>query len=82
MTSPLWRALAGLFLGLNIQVALAGPLIPSSEMPGRERERFTESPVERFMQPGPYLPPPVVTTIPPGCKHPASKPQSKTGKNC
>ena len=31
--------------------AQAAPAIPSSELPGRERYRFQESPVERFMQP-------------------------------
>jgi hypothetical protein len=30
--------------------AQAAPNIPGSELPGRERERFTPSPVERFMQ--------------------------------
>ena len=31
--------------------ALAQPRIPSSEMPGRERERFTDSPFERYRKP-------------------------------
>jgi hypothetical protein len=31
--------------------ALAQSRIPSSEMPGRERERFTDSPFERYRKP-------------------------------
>jgi hypothetical protein len=37
-------------------------------MPGRERERFTDSPVERFMRPGPFVAPPVVDTARPSRK--------------
>jgi hypothetical protein len=33
----------------GISLAGAAPNIPSSELPGRERQRFMESPVERFM---------------------------------
>ena len=68
----------------GVSVALAAPPIPSSVMPGQERNRFTDSPVERFMQPGPYQPPPVVTLIPQGCtpRKQHSKPQSKNGKTC
>jgi hypothetical protein len=33
-----------------------------SETAGRERERFTDSPVEQFMKPGPHRVPPVVNT--------------------
>jgi hypothetical protein len=29
----------------------AAPLVPSSELPGRQRERFEPSPLDRFMQP-------------------------------
>jgi hypothetical protein len=29
------------------------PLVPSSDLPGRERYRFTPSPLDRFMQPNP-----------------------------
>jgi hypothetical protein len=32
-------------------VAQAAPAIPSSELPGRERERFTPSPTDRFFDP-------------------------------
>jgi hypothetical protein len=32
--------------------AIAAPNIPSSELPGRERQRFQESPIDRFTQPG------------------------------
>jgi hypothetical protein len=47
-TAP-WIAIATLL------VATAGvsaaPNIPSSELPGRERQRFQESPIDRFTQP-------------------------------
>jgi hypothetical protein len=55
--SPCW--IAG-FLAAGMVVATAAPLVPSSELPGRERDRFTESPVERFMRSGPYVSAPVI----------------------
>ena len=33
-------------------VAEAAPNIPSSELPGRARQQFLESPIDRFTQPG------------------------------
>jgi hypothetical protein len=46
-------------------VASAGAqTIPRNEMAGRERERFTDSPAERFMRPGPYVAPPVIDVAP------------------
>jgi hypothetical protein len=50
----------GLPLALVLIVAFAGPVlaqprIPSSEMPGRERERFTDSPFERYRKPQPQI---------------------------
>jgi hypothetical protein len=41
--------IAGMFLLSSIGFAAAAPNIPPSELPGRERERFKESPVDRFM---------------------------------
>ena len=35
--------------------APAQPRIPSSEMPGRERERFVDSPFERYRKPQPQI---------------------------
>jgi hypothetical protein len=80
--SPYW--IAG-FLAAGMVVATAAPLIPSSELPGRERERFSESPVERFMGPGPYVPAPVFGPLERGCgstskRH--AKPRSARHKNC
>ena len=43
--------LAGLLLLAGIATAEAGPSIPSSESPGRERQRFQETPLDRFTQP-------------------------------
>jgi hypothetical protein len=60
--------LAGLLVVANISVAAAGPQIPASDLPGRERDRFTESPVERFMRPAPQQPPPVIELpVKPAC---------------
>jgi hypothetical protein len=77
--------IAGLLLAAGISVAAAAPQIPSSELPGRERDRFTESPVERFMRPGSQQPPPVIE-LPgkPECgAHPGSaKPRSARRKSC
>ena len=54
------RAIVGVLLATGVSVAAAAPPVPSSVLPGRERDRFTESPVERFMRPGPYQTPQVI----------------------
>jgi hypothetical protein len=41
--------IAGTIVGLA--VANAAPNVPPGEMPGRERERFLPSPVDRFTEP-------------------------------
>jgi hypothetical protein len=46
------RCFAALLILAGLGVADAAPNIPSSELPGRERERFQKSPLDRFMQPG------------------------------
>jgi hypothetical protein len=56
---PLLHLVAGVVLTVGISLAAAAPVVPSSAMPGRERERFTESPIERFMQPSPPVSPQV-----------------------
>jgi hypothetical protein len=80
------HAIACLLLAANISTAVAAPLVPSSVMPGRERDRFTDSPVERFMRPGPYVSPPVIGPASPGAcnTHPSrhSKPRSQQQKQC
>jgi hypothetical protein len=43
----------------GLAVARAQPFVPPSEQPGRQRERFTPSPVDRFLQPQP-LPEPLI----------------------
>ena len=50
MTTPSHLFAAFLFLA-GIAAASAAPAISGSELPGRDRQRFLESPVERFMQP-------------------------------
>ena len=79
------QAIAALLLVLDISAAPAAPQIPSSVMPGRERDRFTDSPVERFMQPGPYQPSPVITpwTEPTCPQHKLRHSKSQAGrKSC
>jgi hypothetical protein len=66
------HGIAGLLLAAGMSVAVAAPLVPSSVLPGRERDRFTDSPVERFMRPGPFEPPQVVG--------PAAEPRCGVGK--
>jgi hypothetical protein len=81
--NPLLHAVAGLLLAAGVCAAAAAPLVPSSELPGRERDRFTDSPVERFMRPGPYLQPPVIAE--PQCspgKPRHSKSRSAGRKGC
>jgi hypothetical protein len=79
-------AIIGLLVAAGISVATAAPPIPSSELPGRERERFTDSPVERFMRPGPFLSPQVIEPAAAAqCdlhKPSHSRPRSAKRKNC
>jgi len=65
---------AGFFLLAGIAAAAAALNISSSELPGRDRQRFLESPVERFMQPTPRAEP----LIQRRCE--SGKPQSKRSK--
>jgi hypothetical protein len=52
VSNVLHHGLAILLLLAGIAVAQAAPNIPSSELPGRERDRFQQSPIDRFTQPG------------------------------
>jgi hypothetical protein len=76
------HAIVGLLLAAGISVAAAAPPIPSSVLPGRERDRFTESPVERFMRPGPYQSPPVIepSTRPPCNAHNQRQSKLRSGR--
>src|SRR5262249_61757649 len=47
------RRIAVVLLVAGIPAAEAAPLVPSGDLPGRERYRFTPSPLDRFMQPNP-----------------------------
>jgi hypothetical protein len=44
-------ALVAVVLSAATAPATAAPAVPPSEQPGRERERFTPQPLDRFMQP-------------------------------
>ena len=50
MTAKLCRTVCALLLA-GIASAIAAPLVPSGALPGRERERFTPSPLDRFFDP-------------------------------
>jgi hypothetical protein len=50
MMTVLYRIAVILLLAAT-SAADAAPAVPPSDMPGRERERFTPSPLDRFMQP-------------------------------
>jgi hypothetical protein len=47
------RMIAVVLLIAGIGAAEAAPLVPSGDLPGRERYRCTPSPLDRFMQPNP-----------------------------
>jgi hypothetical protein len=54
---PWLRHLVAMMLLASISAADAAPLVPPSDLPGRERYRFTPSPLDRFMQPTPRVKP-------------------------
>ena len=54
---PWLRRLVPMMLLESISAADAAPLVPPSDLPGRERYRFTPSPLDRFMQPTPRVKP-------------------------
>ncbi len=54
---PWLRHLLPMVLLASIPAADAGPLVPPSDLPGRERYRFTPSPLDRFMLPTPRVKP-------------------------
>jgi hypothetical protein len=47
-----WR-IAAILVFAGTAAAAAAPLVPPSDQPGRERYRFTPSPLDRFMEPNP-----------------------------
>jgi hypothetical protein len=51
VTRMLRRIAMASLLAATAAVANAAPNIPSSELPGRARQQFQESPVDRFTQP-------------------------------
>jgi len=79
-------AIAGLLLAAGVCGAAPAPLVPANESPGRERDRFTDSPVERFMRPGPFeLPQVIAPAAAPRCgagKSSYSKSRSSRRKGC
>ena len=55
----MFSRIAAILLSAGLSAAEAAPNVPPSELPGRERERFTPSPLDRFMQPR-QLPEPLI----------------------
>jgi hypothetical protein len=53
MRQARYARIAAVLLLAGGVIAEAAPNIPASELPGRERERFRESPLDRFTQPNP-----------------------------
>jgi hypothetical protein len=51
MTTTLRRIAVASLLATTAAGANAAPNIPSSELPGRARQQFQESPIDRFTQP-------------------------------
>jgi hypothetical protein len=45
------RRTAAILLLMGISAVQAAPSIPPSELPGRERQRFQPSPLDRFNEP-------------------------------
>jgi hypothetical protein len=62
---------------LTLSLAAAQPVIPPNDMGGRERERFIESPVERFMKPGRHGTPEAVDRAPERKRGTKRKPRRK-----
>jgi hypothetical protein len=56
MSEPVHRACRRIALAMLLSavsaIAIAAPNIPPSELPGRERQRFQDSTIDRFTQPG------------------------------
>jgi hypothetical protein len=50
-------SITGIALIVGVAAATAAPLVPPGDLPGRERYRFTPSPLDRFMQPSPRVEP-------------------------
>jgi hypothetical protein len=73
-----------ILLGVDSSLAAAAPKIPSSALPGRERERFVDPPIARFFQPNAGSAP--LLTVQPDCRPRAVRTskqrRSKRQKGC
>jgi hypothetical protein len=70
--------IVAIVLLLAASAALAGPVVPPSDLPGRERYRFTPSPLDRFMQPTPQVEPRIRWD----CDDRSKRRRAKRGKEC
>jgi hypothetical protein len=78
---PCLRRLVASMLLVSMSAAAAAPLVPPSDLPGRERYRFTPTPLDRFMQPTPRVKP----LLPWDCDQPRarhSKQRFRRGRDC
>ncbi len=81
MNGLLFR-IAAILLVAGMSAASAAPNIPPSEQPGRERYRFTPSPLDRFMQPMPQTEPLLRWDCDDRASGRSSKQRSKRTKDC
>jgi hypothetical protein len=72
--------ITGMVLIAGVVVATAAPLVPSGDLPGRERYRFTPSPLDRFMQPSPRVEPLLRWDC--GPRRPSRSPRARRHRYC
>ena len=71
--------ITGMVLIGGVVAATAAPLVPSGDLPGRERYRFTPS-LDRFMQPSPRAGPLLRWAC--GTRRPSRSPRAKRHRSC
>jgi hypothetical protein len=76
------HVIASLLLLAGTVLAQAAPGIPSSELPGRERDRFRVSPLDRFTQPDQPTTKPVWRWDCKSNKRKGAKQRRRTGQRC
>jgi hypothetical protein len=73
-------SIAGIVLIAGAAAATAAPLVPSGDLAGRERYRFTPSPLDRFMQPSPRVEPLLRWDC--GPRRPSRSPRARRHRYC
>jgi hypothetical protein len=67
---------------IGMSTAVAAPVVPNSALPGRERDRFLESPLDRYMQPSQQRAAPLIEWDCSGSKSRRSKQRAAKNKIC